>query len=108
MLAPITHITCIAMRISPPTSAIPQGENVPSVEMMNISTNTSHMPRVKRNRPSSRGVFLDAISPALVPARSTNTGAQKWVIQRVPNIAAVTLGSVVGSWSAPEKKKSLT
>ena len=32
-----------------------------------------------------------------MPARSTNTGAQKWVIQRVKNNAAPISGSVIGS-----------
>ena len=48
------------------------------------------------------------ISPALVPASSTNTGAQKCVIQRVRKTAAVILGLVIGSCSVPIIVKSRT
>jgi hypothetical protein len=54
-------------------------------------------PRLSRNVPSSVGLFRPAIIRALVPARNTNTGAQKCVIQRVANNAKPTFGSCVGS-----------
>jgi hypothetical protein len=43
-----------------------------------------------------------------VPASSTNTGAQKCVIQRVKKSAALTLGLVIGSCSVPTITKSRT
>ena len=63
---------------------MPRGENVNARrDHDEHSTRISHRPRVSRNRASSAGVLRDAISPALAPASSTNTGAQKCVIQRV-------------------------
>jgi hypothetical protein len=44
--------------------------------------------------------------PALVPARNTNVGAQKWVIHRVTNSAAPTFGFPAGSSSPADMKKS--
>ena len=108
MLAPMAQITCIETNTSPPASAIPPGEKVANVDTMKISTKMSHTPRVKRNRASSLRLFLPAIRPALTPASSTNTGAQKCVIQRVANNPAVMLGFAMGSCSVPNRKKSLT
>ena len=107
MLAPMAQITCRLVHVSPPTCAMPRGEKVHAVAMRNISTTMSHAPRVNRKRASSRRLFLAAIRPALVPASSTNTGAQKWVIQRVANTTADTLGFASGSMSVPNRKKSL-
>jgi hypothetical protein len=55
------------------------------------SSSTSHRPRIAMKRPSSPLDRLEVSrwSQALVPARKTNTGAQKWVIQRVRNRAGV-------------------
>ena len=92
------------IHLRPPASAIPPGEKVQAVEMTSISTRMSHTPRVKRNRASSLRLFLATISPALVPASSTNTGAQKCVIQRVANIAAEIFGFAIGSTSVPARK----
>ena len=81
---------------------------MPDVDMTNTSMKISHTPRVNRNRANSLGLFRATISPALVPARSTNTGAQKCVIQRVANNTGVILGFAIGSCSAANRKKSLT
>ncbi len=108
MLAPIAQMTCMGTSTNPPISAIPPGENVTDVETTNHSTKISHRPRVKRNRARSPGLFLATISPALVPASRTNTGAQKCVIQRVANNPSAMLGFAIGSASAPTMKKSLT
>ena len=78
------------------------------VEMMTTSMNNSHKPRVSRNFPSSAGVLRATMRPALVPARNTNTGAQKWVIQRVKYRPNDTSGVFTGSWTAPAMKKSRT
>ena len=64
-----------------------------AVEMTKISMNTSHTPRVSRKRPDRAGDLRAAMSPALTPARHTNTGAQKCVIQRVKYSATDTFGS---------------
>ena len=66
------------------------------------STTISHRPRVNRNVPSADGVLRDVIRPALVPARNTNTGAQKCVIQRVKKSAAPMAGLAIGSCLAAE------
>ena len=108
MLAPMAQITCIEAKTSPPASAIPPGEKVANVDTMNTSTKISHRPRVKRNRASSPRLFRAAIRPALTPASSTKTGAQKCVIQRVANNPAVMLGFAMGSCSVPNRKKSRT
>ena len=107
MLAPMAQITPRAVHVSPPTCAMPRGEKVQAVEMRNISTAMSQTPRVNRKPAISRRLFLAAIRPALVPASSTNTGAQKWVIQRVANTTADTFGFASGSMSVPNRKKSL-
>src|SRR5687767_14632569 len=60
--------------------------------------------RSNRNAPNADGVLRDVIKPALVPARNTNTGAQKWVIQRVKNRPAPMLGLDSGSASPPKLK----
>ena len=106
MLAPMAQITCRAVHVRPPTCAMPPGENVHAVAMMETSTRMSHAPRVTRKRANSPRVFLVAIRPALVPASSTKTGAQKCVIQRVANTTADTLGSASGSIAVPRRKKS--
>ena len=46
------------------------------------------------------------MSPALVPDRNTNTGAQKCVIQRVSASGRLTFGSPMGSIARRELKKS--
>ena len=80
---------------------MPHGANEKAVAITNHSIASSHSPRVSRNRPTCAGVFRAVISPALVPARNTNTGAQKCVIHRVKKSATPTLGSVIGSLAAP-------
>ena len=107
MLAPMAQITCSDVQVNPPNCAMPRGAKVQPVAMTTISTAMSQTPRVNRKRASSARLFRVAIRPALVPARSTNTGAQKWVIQRVANTARATLGSASGSMSVPSRKKSL-
>ena len=62
----------------------------------------------EQERAQADGVLRDAIRPALVPARNTNTGAQKCVIQRVKKSAAPTPGLDIGSASPPKLKKSRT
>ena len=89
MLAPMAQITCIETNISPPTSTIPPGEKEPNVDTMKTSAKMSHTPRVNRNCASSLRLFLAAIKPALAPASSTNTGAQKCVIHRVKKMPGV-------------------
>jgi hypothetical protein len=44
---------------------------------MAISTNISHSPRVVKNLNNAGFVFLLPYKKAEVPARNTNTGAQK-------------------------------
>ena len=83
MLAPMAQMTCMNTSVLPPSCSMPPGEKLVAVEMTKISTKISHRPRVSRNRHSSAGVLRATMSPALVPARNTNTGAQKCVIQRV-------------------------
>ena len=61
-----------------------------------------------RKRARSARLFLAPTSPALVPASSTNTGAQKCVIHRVTNSPAVTFGFAIGSCSAATIRKSRT
>jgi hypothetical protein len=104
MLAPIAQITCIGVKTRPRTSATPPGANVQAVAIRTISTNISQSPRFSRNAPSAAGDLRASISPALVPARNTNTGAQKCVTQRVKNSAAPTSGFVIGSCSTPSMK----
>ncbi len=79
-----------------------------AVDTTNHSMSTSHRPRVSRNLPSCAGLLRATISPALVPARNTNTGAQKCVIQRVKYSAVPTSGLLIGSCCAPSMKKSRT
>ena len=71
---------------------MPQGANDEEVAITNHSMASSHSPRFSRNAPSAAGVLRVAIRPALVPARNTNTGAQKWVIQRVKKSASADVG----------------
>ena len=87
---------------------MPQGANDEEVAITSHSMAISHNPRLSRNAPSDAGVLRAAIRPALTPARHTNAGAQKWVIQRVRKSARPTLGSTVGSCAAPAWKKSRT
>ena len=47
-------------------------------------------------------------TPALVPARNTNVGAQKCVIHRVANSSGLAAGSAVGSCTAAVMTKSRT
>ena len=82
MLAPIAQITCIVTRICPPTCGMPAGAKVANVETTNHSMPISHRPRVNRRCARSVGVLRHDISPALTPASSTKTGAQKCVIAR--------------------------
>ena len=56
---------------------MPVGANDQVMEMTRTSRTSSHRPRVNRNDASSVGLLRRAISPALVPARNTNVGAQK-------------------------------
>jgi hypothetical protein len=84
--------------------AMPPGAKLHAVATTKISTAISQTPRVNRNRANSRRLFLPAIRPALVPASSTNTGAQKCVIQRTVNSPAETLGSAIGSTLVPARK----
>ena len=72
-----------------------------AVEITRISRITSHNPRSSKNRASSEGLLRRAIRPALVPARNTKVGAQKWVIQRVANNSGPVPGSVIGSCIEP-------
>src|SRR5215208_987182 len=58
----------------------------------------SQSPRVNRNEAVSLlFVFLTPYRNADVPARNTNTGAQKWVIQRVKKSRGVVVARLVGS-----------
>ena len=107
MLAPMAQITCREVQVSPPICAMPRGAKVQAVATTEISTTMSHAPRVNRKRASSPRLFLVAIRPALVPASSTNTGAQKWVIQRVAKMTTDTSAFTNGSTSVPNRKKSL-
>ena len=76
---------------------------------MTISTSTSHNPRVIRNRLRSLLVLRWPERKAEVPARNTNTGAQKWVIHLVKNNAGVVLAMFKGSSrNACSWKKSRT
>ena len=83
MLTPMAQITCRNSQVLPPNCSMPPGAKLIAVDITNHSTKISHRPRVSRNCASSAGVLRATISPALVPARNTNTGAQKCVIQRV-------------------------
>ena len=83
---------------------MPCGANVTEVEMIANSTKISQRPRLHRNAPSSRGDLRAAMSPAEVPARNTNTGAQKWVIQRVRYSEAGTSGWFMGSSRVSARK----
>jgi hypothetical protein len=106
MLAPIAQITCSGMTMSPFACGKPNGANDHPVEITNHSMKINHRPRLSRNAPSSRGVLRPLISPALVPASSTNTGAQKCVTQRVKNSSVETLGSAIGFCTLPVTKAS--
>ena len=108
MLAPIAQMTCIAMKMRPPSSGIPDKRNVPAKEITVTSISTSHAPRAKRKRASSAGCRRFPARPALTPASNTNTGAQKCVTQRVRNRAGPTFGFAIGSCSAAIMKKSRT
>ena len=61
------------------------------------SSRTSQRPRVSSSRVSSPRVRRVPAIQALAPASRTNTGAQKWVIQRVPNSARFVRAMSVGS-----------
>ena len=106
MLAPMAQITCMNASVRPPSGSMPPGANVVAVEITKISMRMSHTPRVSRNHASSRGDLRATMSPALVPDRNTNTGAQKCVIQRVSASTSGTFGSPIGSMAAPAWKKS--
>jgi hypothetical protein len=108
MLTPMAQMTCSSRKICPLKLGSPSGAKLIAVDTTTISMNTSHRPRVIRNHASSRGVLRAAMSPALVPARNTNTGAQKCVIQRVKYSGTETLGSCTGSCVEPVMKKSRT
>jgi hypothetical protein len=85
---------------------MPPGAKLVAVEIMKISTKISHNPRVSRNRPRSAGLLRATMSPALVPDRNTNTGAQKCVIHRVNASGSPTFGSFMGSIDIAVLKKS--
>ena len=104
MLAPMAQITCIGTTISPPTCSMPHGAKLHAVAITTHSTTISHRPRVNRNAPNADRVLRTVIKPALVPARNTNTGAQKCVIHRVTKSAAPMSGLVIGSFSPPTMK----
>src|SRR5215216_4086212 len=62
------------------------------------STMTNHMPRVSRYRAVCLGFrFFIPYKKEDVPARKTNTGAQKCVIQRVKKSRGVVVERFVGS-----------
>src|SRR5215813_9237006 len=82
MLHPRTQITADAA----------QGVNVQAKSMMVISSRTSHRPRVRKNHDTCWTVFPREVAKyAPVPARNENTGAQKWVMNRVKNNAELVL-----------------
>ena len=108
MLAPIAQITCIGTITRPCSGARPNGANVNAVEITNHSTRISQTPRFSRKEPSSDGLLRAVIRPALVPASSTNTGAQKWVIQRVKKSVGLMSGFAIGSCTDPAIVKSRT
>src|ERR1039457_4814656 len=85
MLAPMAQRTCSMTAVRPPSCSRPNGANVYAVERTVTSMKIIHRPRVARKAASADGLLRAAISPALVPASNTNTGAQKWVTQRVMN-----------------------
>ena len=92
MLAPMTQMTPSGTTIAPPSLRdAPRGEAPGQWRRPTLDQDQPHAAREqertqRRRRPSRR------IRPALVPARNTNTGAQKWVIQRVKNSAAPMFG----------------
>ena len=104
MLAPMAQITCITTPTRPSSCSIPHGAKLQAVATTNHSMKISHTPRLNRNAPNADGVLRDVIRPALVPARNTNTGAQKCVIQRVKKSAAPMPGLAIGSASPPKLK----
>ena len=107
MDAPMAQMTCSTSRICPPSSGTPStGDRVQAVEMIATSTNTSQRPRLTRNAASSLRLFLPAMRPAEVPARNTNTGAQKCVTQRVRYRLAGTSGWAMGSCTILNRNRS--
>jgi len=101
MLAPMAQITCMKASVLPPNCSSPPGDSVMAVEMIAISTKISQRPRVSRNRHKSPALLRATMSPALVPDSSTNTGAQKCVIQRVSASTTETFSDPIGSMVAP-------
>ena len=62
-----------------------------------VSNSISQRPRFIRKVASSFFVFLSPTKKAEVPARKTNTGAQKFVIHRVKKIAPFVRSRSIGS-----------
>ena len=80
----------------PPSSGdAAEARSSAAVEITNHSTSDQPDATGKEeNVQGSVGVLRAAMSPALVPARNTNTGAQKCVIQRVKNKSRTHIGIV--------------
>src|SRR5256885_15791382 len=93
MLQPIAQITW-SKDASVSTSTLKKITRRSTVSSRKIS----HRPRVHRNRDNDDvGFPRNAWKYAPVPARNTNSGAQKWVIQRVKNSIGVVFATLVGS-----------
>lgn len=84
---PITQITCKNQKLI--LNVIPKRTMVSSI-------NKSHNPRVNRNFLNSWIVTFCPYRKALVPARKTKVGAQKWEIHRVKNQTGVVWVTSVG------------
>lgn len=79
--------------------------NVQAKVTMTASTKISHKPRVKRNHATCFLLVWTPYKNADVPARKTNTGAQKCVIQRVKKSNGVVVARFVGSaYQVPSPK----
>ena len=63
------------------------------------SSNINHNPRFNKNAANSFLVFLSPTKNAEVPARNTNTGAQKLVIHLVKKTAVFVCVISVGSYT---------
>src|SRR6185436_4999115 len=80
---PIAQMTCQMTKRYDKLNVAPNSTSV-------ISTKTSHRPRVTRNRETAPRLMPRRVARyEPVPARNTNTGAQKCVAHRVKNSAAV-------------------
>ncbi len=88
------HTTAHMMTMARPSTQITCSRNIGDAGLKlhaklitTVSSSISHSPRFNKKPANSFFVFLSPTKNAEVPARNTNTGAQKCVIHRVKNTA---------------------